>query len=616
MRRVGLPSAGITALIVFTAIAVLLPIVGSDRWLNVAVLGLFAVLGAQALNAMIGLVGQVSIGNAAFLAIGGFAAALINMHIGGSFLIAVVGAFVVAAAVGAIAAIPAFRLRGFYLALSTIALTFAVLFVAVEIQGDQVGASGFRMPYPELFGISLDNDLAWYLLLLPMAAAATWAIYFIRVNSVGRGAQVVRDHETIAPVFGISTRKMKTVVFAISSGVIGLEGALAAYYVGTVHVENYTLLVAIEYLAMVVIGGLGSAIGVAIGALLISSLPFILDDGLSSIGISGLSTHTADLTLIVTGGILIAFLLWQPRGLAGLPALMHRLIARWRSRGVEVEAEAGGTTSDGPAVEEAVPEPVVRRARERAPDEAEPLLAIEDLTVTYANGVTAVRGVDLRCAPGSVTLIVGANGAGKTTLLRALTGTLSSEKITLEAEVHRYRGQTLLNRTPDDLTAAGITLVPERTKVFPGLTASENLDLVPRRLSEAPTAFVTRDEVLELLPRLATVAKTSAELLSGGEKQMVAIGRALLTQPKLLVIDELSLGLSPVVVRDLLETVGRIARELGVTVVLVEQAVRAALPVADRVVVLRHGSVVVDIPADEWSADTEAALIGREEAVR
>ncbi|MBB4660640.1 ABC transporter permease subunit [Conexibacter arvalis] len=612
VRRVSLAA--------FAAVLLALPFAGSDRWLSIVVLALFAVLGAQALNVMVGLVGQVSIGNAAFLAIGGFTAALLDEQAETGFVLACAGALLAAGVVGAVASIPAFRLRGFYLAVSTIALTYAVLYVAAEVQNHEVGASGFRMPYPELLGVSLDSDVAWYWLLLPLAAIVTLLFHLVTRSSLGRAAQTVRDHEQIAPVFGVSTRWMKTAAFAISSGIIGLEGALMAYYVGTVHVENYTLLIAIEYLAMVVVGGLGSAIGVALGALLITALPFLLDDGLRAIGGTALSARTSDLTLIVTGAVIIGCLLWLPGGLISLPARVGAAIARIGRRG-------GKPTAEAPADVAVVREPAAVSRPAAAPATVssaatagsggdDPLLQVTGLTVTYPNGVTAVRDVDLRCPKGSATLVVGANGAGKTTLLRALTGTLTSEKIATSAELDRYRGETLLRRSPDELTAAGIALVPERTKVFPGLTAAENLDVVPRRIAAGADRFVTRDDVLELLPRLAAVARTDAALLSGGEKQMLAIGRALLTQPRLLVIDELSLGLAPAIVRDLLEKVATIRGEFGVTVLMVEQAVRAALPVADRVVMLRHGAVVADLAADQWTDASEAALIGGGEVVR
>lgn len=594
---------GLMATVTLVTIGVGFPMLGNERWLSIVVLALFAVLGAQALNIMIGLMGQVSIGNAAFLAIGAFTAALMNER-GMGFVMASLAATLVAAVVGAIASIPAFRLRGFYLAISTIALTYAVLYVVAEIQDQQVGASGFRMPYPEFLGVTLDSDLRWYWFLLPLSTLVTAAFFLVSRSSVGRAAQVIRDHEELAPVFGVSTRWMKTVAFAISSGLIGLQGALHAYYIGTVHYENYTLLLAIGYLAMVVLGGLGSAPGAALGAFLITALPFIVNDTLSSFGSGALVAHSSDVTLIVTGAVIIAFLLWQPGGLVSIPASISALIGRKISRrraGPSRPALADVTTAAADSIEADRPGP-------------QPLLEVSGLTVTYPNGIVALQDVRLSCLPGSATMVVGANGAGKTTLLRVLTGTMSSEKINAVASVDRYRGERLLNRAPNDLTAQGIVLVPERTKFFTGLTTMENLDAVPRRLSDRADSFISRDDVLTLFPRLGHVARTNAALLSGGEKQMLAIGRALLTQPRLLVIDELSLGLAPTIVRDLLQTVQTIRRDFGVTVLMVEQAVRAALPAVDRVVVLRHGVVVLDVPAADWSDESSQAMFLGERA--
>lgn len=584
----------------FTGV-ILFPALTGGRWLGVAVLVLFAVLGAQALNIMIGLMGQVSIGNAAFLAIGGFTAALMVAHTSAGFLTACAVAVLVAALVGGVASLPAFRLRGFYLAVSTIALTYAVLYIVAEIQDHQVGASGFRMPYPDLFGVSIDTDIAWYLLLLPLAAGVTVVFWLTSRSSIGRAAQMIRDHEVIAPAFGISTRWMKTCGFIVSSGLIGLEGALLAFYVGTVHVENYTLLLAIEYLAMVVLGGLGSAIGAVLGAVVITMLPFVLQDLLSAIGGAQLSARTSDLTLIVTGLIVVFFLIRRPGGLVSLPAVWRARFARHRTE----ETHASEITSAAAQVDS---------AESLVPPDA--VIGVSGLTVTYPNGIVAVRDVSLACARGSITMILGANGAGKSTLLRSLTGFMTSEKVTVTAAHDAFDGAALLGRTPDDLTAAGVVLVPERSKVFPGMTAAENLEVVPRRLVAKPDRFIDRDAVLDLFPRLAAVARTDAALLSGGEKQMLALGRALLTQPSVLVIDELSLGLAPTVVRDLLATIGTIRSSFGVTILMVEEAARGALPHVDRVVMMRHGSLISDRPAAQWSDVVAAGLVASEEEVR
>ena len=214
------------------------------------------------------------------------------------------------------------------------------------------------------------------------------------------------------------------------------------------------------------------------------------------------------------------------------------------------------------------------------------LVEVEGLEVTYPGQVAAVRGVDLACRPGTVTLVLGPNGAGKTSLARALSGFLSSEQVQVRSRAESFAGRSFLRQQPDCRVREGIVLVPERIKAFATLTVEENLSLVPDGGEEQRRM---RERVAALFPALAPLQRKKAGLLSGGERQMLAIGRALLCCPKLLVIDELSLGLAPKITEELLRTVREVSTELGVTIVLIEQAARSALAFADRVCVMRHG---------------------------
>jgi len=224
------------------------------------------------------------------------------------------------------------------------------------------------------------------------------------------------------------------------------------------------------------------------------------------------------------------------------------------------------------------------------------LVSVDGLEVRYPGAVTAVRGVTLECLPGTVTLILGPNGAGKTSLARALTGFLPSEQVRVRAERDQFEGRPFLGLPPDRRVNDGIVLVPERTKIFSALTVEENLSLVP---AGGAAQEQMRERLEALFPALAPLSKRKGGLLSGGERQMLAIGRALLCCPKLLVIDELSLGLAPKVTQSLLAAVGDISRSTGATVVLVEQAAHAALGLADQVCVMRHGEFAWTGPAAE-----------------
>jgi branched-chain amino acid transport system ATP-binding protein len=213
------------------------------------------------------------------------------------------------------------------------------------------------------------------------------------------------------------------------------------------------------------------------------------------------------------------------------------------------------------------------------------LLSVRDLSVSYGK-VEAVSGVSLEMQAGQIVTVIGPNGAGKTTLLAALMGLLPSKGES------RYAGEDLGTLTTEERVRRGICLVPERRELFTEMTVADNLILgAYTRWSDR--AEVERDlqEVYSRFPRLAERRRQLAGTLSGGERQMVAVGRALMVRPKLLLLDEPSLGLSPLIVREIFRIIMRL-RELHVSILVVEQNARAALETADYGYVLETGSIV------------------------
>jgi branched-chain amino acid transport system ATP-binding protein len=227
-----------------------------------------------------------------------------------------------------------------------------------------------------------------------------------------------------------------------------------------------------------------------------------------------------------------------------------------------------------------------------------PVLEVRDLTVRHGQ-VAAVRRASLAVERGRIAAVVGPNGAGKTTLLGAIAGLL----VPAAGEV-RLSGSPLAPGAVEENVARGLSLVPETRELFPGLSIDDHLALgafVHRRRGRAAREE-TRAEVFQLFPRLAERRRQLAATLSGGERQMLALGRALMARPRVLLLDEPSLGLAPRVVREILEAVSRL-RDRGVAVLLVEQNARAALAVADEAWVLEAGDVVLSGPAAEVARD-------------
>lgn len=230
---------------------------------------------------------------------------------------------------------------------------------------------------------------------------------------------------------------------------------------------------------------------------------------------------------------------------------------------------------------------------------SDPLLHIEKIEVLYQKVITAIHGVSLDVYPGQITVLLGANGAGKTTTLRAVSGFLGSDDANVSEGRILFDGEAIENRQPHEAAARGIALVPEHNKVFETLTVIENLDATG---ADSGAGKATRrqmiDRVFEYFPRLAPARNRLAGYLSGGERQMLAMGAALVCSPRLLLVDEMSLGLAPRIVEDLMAQMIKLKKELGLTVLLVEQSAHLALEIADHGYIMENGRIVLDGTAE------------------
>jgi branched-chain amino acid transport system ATP-binding protein len=229
---------------------------------------------------------------------------------------------------------------------------------------------------------------------------------------------------------------------------------------------------------------------------------------------------------------------------------------------------------------------------------AAPVLSLVRLRAGYGD-VEVLRGVSLEVGPGEVAALVGANGAGKTTTLRAISGLLRPT-----AGEIRFAGARIDARAAHEIVASGLSQVPEGRKIFPSLTVQENLDLGAYLPLAKARRRETREHVFALFPVLAERRRQTAGTLSGGEQQMLAIGRGLMGRPRLLMLDEPSLGLAPLVVDRIFEVIRAINAE-GIPILLVEQNVPRSLALADRAFVLEQGRVVLAGPGRELLARDE-----------
>jgi branched-chain amino acid transport system ATP-binding protein len=233
------------------------------------------------------------------------------------------------------------------------------------------------------------------------------------------------------------------------------------------------------------------------------------------------------------------------------------------------------------------------------------MLKINDIDVYYGN-IQALRNVSLEVNEGEIVTLIGANGAGKSTLLKTISGLLKLKKGSIE-----YLGEAIDGKAAQAIVKAGISHVPEGRRVFANMSVEENLELGAYLRKDRDGIKKDLDHVYELFPRLLERRKQLAGTLSGGEQQMLAMGRALMSKPKLIILDEPSMGLAPLMVKTIFEIIKMVNKE-GVTVLLVEQNANMALSVADRAYVIETGDIVLQGTAAELQASEEvkAAYLG------
>ncbi len=234
------------------------------------------------------------------------------------------------------------------------------------------------------------------------------------------------------------------------------------------------------------------------------------------------------------------------------------------------------------------------------------MLEARDINVYYG-AIHALKNLSLRVEPGKIVTLIGANGAGKSTTLRALSGMRRASSGTI-----KFNGQEITSVPAHKLVRLGLCHCPEGRHVFPRLTVKENLELGAYTISDQSVIKSTTEQVYGLFPRLKERLSQAAGTLSGGEQQMLAIGRSLMSRPKLLMLDEPSLGIAPILVQEIFRTIKQIASSEKMTILLVEQNANMALKIADYAYVLETGHIVLEGPAAELAADPriKAAYLG------
>ncbi len=302
---------------VFFVFLLIFPFVANVYLLSLANIIGIAVVGALGLNILTGFAGQISLGHGAFIGVGAYTSALLVMRLHIPFWFALPAAGLFTAIVGMIFGIPSLRVKGLYLAIATLAAQVIINFVMIHWSSLTKGTSGLPVDPPRLFGIVFDTDQKYYFITMAFAVLATTFAKNLQRTRVGRAFMAVRDNDLAAEIIGINLFKYKLLAFFVSSFYAGIAGALWAHYVTIITPEHFTIAESINYLAMIIIGGIGSVLGSIFGAIFMVLLPEVLRliaDALSGVYPS-IGNFFSAMREVVFGLTIILFLIYEPDGL-------------------------------------------------------------------------------------------------------------------------------------------------------------------------------------------------------------------------------------------------------------------------------------------------------------
>lgn len=596
----ALPEVRLVKVVGWVALAAFLlyvPLQGSNAQVLYVTISLAMALAALSLVVLTGWGGVVSLGQFALAGVGGLVAAhLIAERNTDLFL--TLGASAIAGGLVALAiGLPALRVVGQYLAVTTLA--FAVVMEQYVVKPTiNPGLFPGSIQRPELWGgLAELRDERWlYGLSLAVVVLVTIAMYNLRRARAGRSIAATRDNERGAAALGVSTVEPRLTAFVVAGMSAGLAGALHVVALQRVGEQTYPAATSILLFSMAVIGGVSSIGGTLAGVGLVQWLGYVFPDYqilLTGVGLLAI-------VMVVPGGLGHA---WEQARDRFAHAIARRRAGMAVSRfepadesplppddpfhpdpgiGWDAGGHSGGPEGPGPSGPEngrhrqgAYGNSWVRQA---------PLLTCEGVESSYG-AFQVLFGIDTTVGRGDMLALLGTNGAGKSTFLRSVSGLLAPDRGRVV-----FEGRDITNMPAERVASLGLSLMPGRKGVFPSLTVAENMRLAGWMQRGSPFAAAARNEAVDLFPILRKRWKHVAGDLSGGEQQQLSLAMALVTRPKLLCIDELSLGLAPGVVTQLVDKVREIHRN-GTAVVVVEQSVNVALLLCERAVFLEKGQV-------------------------
>jgi branched-chain amino acid transport system ATP-binding protein len=524
------------------------------------------------LNVLVGYTGLVSFGHGAWFGIGAYAAALSQLHwFPQSIILPTLFSIVFVTGVSSLLGALILRRRGVYFSLLTLALTAMLFAVAYRWTGLTGGESGLGgVVRPTTFGLVLSSDWTYYWVVAAVGAAVCFLLLRFHLSPAGSVLVAIRENEQRARFLGYTTDRYKLLGFAVSAGVVGLAGTLSVFNHRFASAEPLTVAFSGELIAMVVIGGMRSFLGPALGALF-----YILFREFLSIWTS----HW----LLYFGILFVAFIVFSPTGLVGVG---QRLIAPFRKNVVEEAAMAGRTIVDEPL-------PSFLKPADQADGV---ILEARGITKSF-NALKAVNQVHFGVRDRSLHALIGPNGAGKTTAFNLLSGLYTPD----EGDV-LLRGRSIAGLTPEAITRAGIGRSFQITNLFPTLTVEENIRLaVQARHRKHFDPWTAARSIKDIEEETAAIIRylgvsgmerAEARALSYGGQRLLDMGLALATRPRVLLLDEPLAGLAAAERQRIGDVIKRISYD--VPMLLVEHDIDRVFQIADAVTVMNEGQVLVD----------------------
>ena len=318
------------SLAVFLVVLLALPFLASPFLLDLVNQVFLASIGAIALMLLTGYAGQISLGHAGLLAAGAFTAGILFKELNAPFWVTLPAAAVVGALLGVVFGLPSLRLRGLYLAVSTLALHFLVVYLGGEYETKRGYSTGIVIDAPALGGWTISGGRTWYFI-LGLAAAGTFIVCLNLLRSgTGRAWAAIHANETVAEALGIGVAAHKLLAFVVSSALTAMAGALFAYYRGFVSVEAFSLFLTIQYVAMIIIGGMGSLLGAVLGAVFVTLFPYGIEAAIGAL--PGAQRYAGSLFAVnyaAFGVVMILFLVLEPLGLVGIWRRVQTYFLLW-----------------------------------------------------------------------------------------------------------------------------------------------------------------------------------------------------------------------------------------------------------------------------------------------